>query len=99
MVAADLIYSLHGLSVLSLLSAFFMLCTYKNRDGRINWERESSVKGQVRWNDRMDKILLEIILKEYGFGNASSNSWKPEVYTRVCLELLKQLKQQVHQLM
>ncbi|KAK9162455.1 hypothetical protein Syun_003357 [Stephania yunnanensis] len=24
------------------------------------------------------------------------NSWKPEVYTRVCLELLKQLKQQVH---
>ncbi|KAK9119247.1 hypothetical protein Scep_017340 [Stephania cephalantha] len=53
-------------------------------------------KGQVRWNDRMDKIMIEIILEEYGFGNASGNSWKPEVYTRVCLELLKQLKQQVH---
>ncbi|KAK9163538.1 hypothetical protein Syun_004440 [Stephania yunnanensis] len=28
-------------------------------------------KGQVRWNDRMDKIMIEIILEEYGFGNAS----------------------------
>ncbi|KAK9142964.1 hypothetical protein Syun_012364 [Stephania yunnanensis] len=44
----------------------------------------------------MDKIMLEIILEEYGFGSALGNSWKAEVYTRVCLELLKQLKQQVH---
>ncbi|KAK9143381.1 hypothetical protein Syun_012781 [Stephania yunnanensis] len=40
--------------------------------------------------------MLEIILEEYGFGNASGNSWRPKVYTRVCLELLKKSKQQVH---
>ncbi|KAK9085410.1 hypothetical protein Sjap_025821 [Stephania japonica] len=53
-------------------------------------------KGQLRWDDKMDKILLEIILEEYGLGNGSNTSWKAEVYTRVCVELLKQLKLEVN---
>jgi hypothetical protein len=53
------------------------------------------VRGQVRWNDRMDKILIDIFLEEYGFGSNANNSWKPEVYTRVCREIQKQLGQMV----
>ncbi|KAK9083006.1 hypothetical protein Scep_029477 [Stephania cephalantha] len=31
-------------------------------------------KGQMSWNDLMDKIMLEIILEEYGFGRGGNIS-------------------------